>query len=162
MDINQKWDLTTEAEKGYLAGIIDGEGCIHLEKYQQKGRPCASYNLRIRVSMTDIQAPLFLYNKFGGNFYTYQSKNLKAKKTYIWQIVNSKGINFLRYIQPYLLVKKNQADVALKFIATLYKPVRHIDGKFSRTRLDALDEREKLKQEMNFLNQRGIKEEVIQ
>lgn len=154
MTIENKWDLTTEAERGYIAGIIDGEGCITIDKSSSHWTGRNIYSVRVVVSMTDKQVPLFLHQKFGGAFYEYQRKNTNCKVTHIWKLTNSKTTNFLRLIQPYLLIKRPQVEVALRFISTLY-PQGRLHGKFVSELDGVLNHRDRLKLEINHLNQRG-------
>lgn len=151
----EKWDQLSEADRGYIAGIIDGEGCIHIDKANDgRGRPHPSYALRVRVAMTDMEVPLFLYEIFGGGFSIFLRDGCKA--SYNWKATNSRNNNLLRLILPYLKVKKKQAELGLKFIATLRPRGRSKSrGTWKPLPESVIEERRQLQLEISNLNQRG-------
>ena len=110
----------TEVEKAYLAGLIDGEGCIFISKYQGKNNANPVYSLRVIVAMTD-EALLVKWQKttgvgvihFKSNRSDINKKNCPAWQWIITVIADNREL--LKAIYPYLEIKRDQADTALEF-----------------------------------------------
>ena len=92
----------------YVAGIIDGEGCIYIE-HGKKGK---GFQLSVSVGSSDRWLCEFLKFSFGGCLYDMKSKTLPCWK---WEIRTKQAGQFLGDIFPYLRLKKPQAEIALKF-----------------------------------------------
>jgi len=98
---------------GYIAGIIDGEGCIGAYNTRtKKDRRASYYQLTVRVAMKSPRVITFLKEHFPCNINTYQ----KGDSTiYAWQLRNRNAESFLRVIASYLIEKKEQAELAIEF-----------------------------------------------
>ena len=113
-------------ELAYIAGIVDGEGYIGISADHRKrnpGRPC----WRLRVAVTNTNEWLVQYLKFsiGGGVITLKnSKN--PKPCYQWEIKHGKAADFLKLILPYLQLKRPQAEIAIKFQASVTKSTRKL------------------------------------
>lgn len=94
----------------YTAGILDGEGSIMLPRLHKK----ITY-LRVAISNTDFNLIKFLLNNFGGSFVEYHHKNPNWKRQYCWVVASKQALNFLSSIRPYLILKSQQADIAIEF-----------------------------------------------
>lgn len=93
----------------YLAGLFDGEGCIYLNP--------DTFALRAQVIMTHPVVKRFK-ELFGGSVYwrdnaKYAEKGWKPLWT--WCIRCKQAENFLEQVVPYLIVKEDQARIALEF-----------------------------------------------
>lgn len=106
----------TGVEKAYIAGIIDGEGCIYIDKHTvNKGKNSNhTYALNVRVSMTDRIVYKYLFKLLGGNTYILDRKP-PCKTLYSWYIRNKKAYDFLKMIQSFLILKKPQAELGIKY-----------------------------------------------
>lgn len=93
----------TEKQKGYLAGIIDGEGTITLEKSKEFRFPV------IEVSSTTYEILEYLRNNFGGVIAKKKERDSRYKQAYIWKIERRKAINLLEEIVDDLLEPKKKA-----------------------------------------------------
>jgi len=108
----------------YLAGIVDGEGYIGITADHRKRnpkKPC----WRLKVTVTNTNEWLMQYLKFsigGGTIQLKNSKNLRP--CYQWEIRYGKAAEFLKLIFPYLRLKKPQAELAIKFQASVSKSTR--------------------------------------
>jgi hypothetical protein len=92
----------------YIAGFFDGEGCIFIKAIKNK---CIPPLKTIGVTITNNNPAVlkFIQKKFGGN--------IILKRNSAWQLYSHPKIEyFLRAVIPYLKIKKEQAEVALKFI----------------------------------------------
>ena len=99
----------------YMAGFIDGEGCI---------RASGNYlNLSMHVSNT-VKAPLlFMQEVFGGSVRGYGSpKKLPSgkmnKRAYLWVICGESAAKALLALLPYLIVKKQEAILGIALTIT--------------------------------------------
>lgn len=121
----------------YAAGIIDGEGTIGFS--YDKGKDALSIN--IRVSMTTPIIPELLHSKFGGFLVKWKEKRANRRDLTTWAIKSIKAKDFLLLITPHLILKRNQAMLAL-----YYEGVKH-----------SLNHETKmiLKNQMHELNKRG-------
>jgi intein/homing endonuclease len=104
----------TEAQKAYLAGLFDGEGCIGY--YKRKGnRSKYSYVSLVTISQTDFRPILWLHEKVG--FGTVITKPGKKHVEHQWTTNKRQYVyEFLEAIQPYLILKREQADLLLAHI----------------------------------------------
>lgn len=103
-------DLTI-AERAYIAGIIDGEGCICFGK--RKGW----HELRVVVKHTNPILIAWLLDRLGGSICLHKARSDKHKDSHIWTITTKQAASMLALILPYLLIKQNQALVGLKLQA---------------------------------------------
>jgi hypothetical protein len=103
----------TEAERGYLAGIIDGEGTISFSRCMGNGKNRNSYRLLLSVSNTDQRLILWLHERFGGTRFESRTsgKSPRKRRLYGWTIITNKAIVMCREIAPYLVIKREQAEM---------------------------------------------------
>ena len=95
----------------YLAGIFDGEGCVMVRSW----RFGKSYTLGAFIVNTDYRLIKAIYDSFGGKISgeTHIIKNHKNKHIIGWNSIDC--IEILKKLNPYLLIKKDQAELALTF-----------------------------------------------
>ncbi len=112
----------SETEKGYLAGIIDGEGCIRLSRRPGKhGAPI--YHIYVVVVNTSMALHHWLEQRLPGVGYIREDTRRKRhahpgahpenwRTVYNWVIMGNRvAVVFLREIAPYLIVKSAQAEL---------------------------------------------------
>ena len=105
-----------KSDLGYVAGIIDGEGCISIAKIRKSNRTGGfEYNLRISVEHTNEWLIKWLQFNFEGSVHFRKRGSDKWKGTWAWQIAASKAAEFLLLILPYLKIKQSHAELALQF-----------------------------------------------
>ncbi len=132
----------------YLAAMIDGEGniCIwrtqaRAHDYETSGKTYGSFNMRLHIANTSTILMKWLISNFGGVYHLKKEATDKHKAGYEWR---PKGENntkkMLLGILPYLVIKKEQAVVALKYI---------------ELPRNCPEQREPLYQRMRVLNQKG-------
>ncbi len=114
----------------YVAGIIDGEGCISFS-----GNPTKSshYNyILVQVVNTNEWLIRWLHMAFGGRFHLRKDKREKAKgwkPTYQWSIGSMDALKFLELVYPYLKIKKPQAEIAIKYLEMRGQKYRRLTSK---------------------------------
>lgn len=108
----------------YLAGILDGEGCIS-SAFTPEGKPM------FRIRMGNNFKPLVdLFQRiYGGWFHTQQAYD-KVDEFYTWEIT-TKDLKerFLLQTLPYLRVKREQAKIALELVRLPSSPNRELRKK---------------------------------
>ena len=149
------WDNTKLA---YLAGLIDADGCIYLDKFRnQRKKENFHYVLRLRIAMTDIEAIIWCKDFFGGNYRPYNFSNYSThrKIQYIWSLNGKNAVDVLEEVRPFLLVKYRQADIAQEFANTKFNNCkRGRQGRFHCMPAAIRQEKERLCREMRKANQR--------
>jgi len=146
----------TELEKAYLAGFIDGEGCITAECPAIDGhnKPKAA---RVRIMLAQTNKPIieWLHVKLGGTVCKKQAQG-NHKASYNWVLNGQRATLLLIAIHPHLRVKREQAEVAIAF------------GKvrLGRTSIPITGEEKnqlaELKRRLMALNQRGTGKTIYQ
>lgn len=105
---------TPKTNYAYIAGIIDGEGCISIIK-AKNNRACGyEWQLRIAVTNNSIRIIKKLIGVFGGRFQT-RIRDVAKHKQFVWYLYGKKACEMLKKVKPYLQEKKEQADLAIKF-----------------------------------------------
>ena len=108
----------------YLAGMVDGEGCISIWRTRARNTNYAtnkitygSFNCRIQIYNTSEALMKWLIANFGGSYNTRTNVGEKHKISYNWR---PKGANntkkMLLGILPYLVIKREQATLALEYV----------------------------------------------
>ena len=108
--------MLTETEKAYLAGLIDGEGCIMIHRGKQaNGKP--RHQLRLDIAQTD--RPFFeewIEHTGVGRISTVKRRSRKRATCYHWVLHDRQAEVILRAVRPYLRIKHTQADIAFEFM----------------------------------------------
>ena len=120
-------------ELAYIAGIVDGEGYIGINADHRKrnpDRPC----WRLKVAVTNTNEWLVQYLKFSMGGGVIVLKRLHPRPCYQWEIGYGKAAEFLQLILPYLRLKKPQAELAIKFQASMAKSTRKLTEEQSAVR----------------------------
>ena len=115
----------SDIQWAYAAGIMDGEGSFSIGRGGRKpdhDHLNGYYNYQLIVSLGNTNEKLiaWLIEIFGGVKYLgHRSKTDRQKNGYLWRI-HGKGPQreFIQGVLPYLLLKKEQAWLALEMINT--------------------------------------------
>ena len=107
----------------YVAGLFDGEGWITICKQRLGGYRTYSdhyvrYQLVAGIGMTYRPIIERLHQQFGGGFHVNRSakaKMPKARTGFAWKVSSQSAADFLASVRPFLIVKQEEADVALEF-----------------------------------------------
>lgn len=142
----------TLAQKAYLAGIIDGEGCFYIGRVKQGKYGCGwQWHSLIRVTSCDEELILWLENIFGGSKdsrYRWTGKKKYCRPVYNWQATGEMLNYILNCIEPYLIIKKKQCNVMKRYRLTS----KNIGSK--RLSEEIVKKRFELLKEMKNLNSR--------
>ena len=128
---------TTKTDMAYTAAMLDGEGTFSISRIRlvRNGQVVPNqyqYQLRVTISNSSIVLMKWLVDKLGGTYYTqvnHASKQaISAGQKYFmpcyrWNLLGGyKSIErFILAVLPYLVVKGEQAKVALDFTRNFTK-----------------------------------------
>lgn len=94
----------------YIAGLFDGEGCIHIARSKAKdGR--TRYPLHVRIKMCDREPIDLIASIWGGN--VLERKRGVWRTAYEWNAAAARAAAFLADIEPYICSAKNVQRVSL-------------------------------------------------
>ncbi len=105
---------TNEIELAYIAGLFDGEGCVNI--HTSKHKSGQYHDLRVFINNTAPELLLFCSRIFGGKLRLCK-RQLPEHDLYHWELYATRAETFLRAVEPYLILKKDKAALALSFRA---------------------------------------------
>ncbi len=99
----------------YLAGLIDGEGYLKVEKWG---------TIRLIIGMTHKETIEWIYNNFGGNITKQKTK--KGLPFYVWRMNQGKDLFYLLLLViPFLVTKKEILTNAMKDLIDKLNELEH-------------------------------------
>lgn len=136
----------------YLAGLIDGEGCFYIGNVKQgKYGSGLQWHSMLKITSCDEELVVWLESTFGGakdSRYRWTSKKKFTRPVYNWQATGAMLDYLLPLVQPYLIIKKRQCEVMLRYRLTS----KNIGSK--RLPPEINEQRSLLMSEMRNLNSR--------
>lgn len=138
--------MEREQQVIWAAGFFDGEGCVCIIKPYSH----TTHTLRLQVAQTKIEPLLRLRELWGGNIQAIKRQQLTHANAYLWVAASRLAERPLKEMLPYLLVKREQAQLGLEFI-------KLIRSRNDRRRLshEELQTREAARWAMGELNAKG-------
>jgi hypothetical protein len=128
----------------YVAGFFDGEGCVNIST-DRYGKPY----LRILVVNTDVSVLEKFKEKWGGDISHNKRQKENWKRSFTWRLSHYKAIEFLAELEPHLIVKKKQANLAISFYET--KP-----GKGTKWSDEMLQKANAIIDQIRMANKKGV------
>jgi len=120
----------SEAEKGYLAGLIDGEGTISIGKKNNKtGR--LGFTLTPSVSIANTNEGLIRYcqSLIGGCVYKGKRRKPNHHAKFTLRVHRHTEImKILEQVYPYLRIKKKHAELLMEYCKSRIKKRRYISS----------------------------------
>jgi hypothetical protein len=107
----------SECEKAYIAGIMDGEGSITFYRSKAartRGRYLTPF---VRISTTDDLLVPWLFHKIGFGAKRYRANpNGPIHWKPVWHIQwsTSQAVELLKAIEPYLIIKRERAQLVIE------------------------------------------------
>ncbi len=98
-------------ENAYFAGLIDGEGCISIQKHSRKPN---TYEGCIEVKMTCEKTIDALQKHFGGHLQFRRPEKPHYKPQWRWRVKAKKARAALKAILPHLITKRANADKLIR------------------------------------------------
>jgi hypothetical protein len=148
----------SERDKGWLEGIIDGEGCLSLRKRNRKKQKNFQWQIIFSISNTDLRVcekikKLFTNeNYIGGSIYQYQPKNKNSKMINIFNV----KIYAMKKMLPLLklISKDRQRQIFIEVLNILENSRINTVGYYRRPK--EIDNKiENLYKEIIMLNKKG-------
>ena len=137
--------------RAYVAGFIDGEGCITITKSKRRRASSYCYALNVVISNTNLESLELIQKYYGGKIVKLQTHSLWVGR-YALRIGTHESHVLIKDLTGYFIVKRKQARVALIFMEIKQK----YGGKLGRRCDEAfLQMEEGCKLNMNKLNKRG-------
>lgn len=141
-------DFLSDVDLAYIAGFIDGEGCICVHRRGKVGEKEKSiYAFIVTIANTDKSVIQYLHSVLGGCIANNNKRN-GHKTCYVLHLNPRKAYKLLKKLLPYLRVKKKQAELAIKLGDII------TNKKHGRLTNEDVMERELIRQEMQRLNKR--------
>ena len=110
---NSREEKMTDGELGYIAGMIDGDGCIGA----QKNSNCKTYRPYIVVAQKNPAVIDWLHERFGGYVDLVYRKHGNRKCHYLrWVLTNQRAVDVLNLCLRFLVSKHEQAKLAIALV----------------------------------------------
>lgn len=112
-----KEEIYRKTSLKYLSGIFDAEGCILIVKAKNKDNLSGyRYFLRISLEMANKIIPTIFQHRFGSSICKRKSRSNNRKHyMYTWQSLSNQSLEFLKLVLPFLIQKKEEAMLGIKF-----------------------------------------------
>lgn len=103
-----------ETAKAYMAGMLDGEGCISISMHTSPLRPIPRHHMTVRITNSDRHVLEWIQSYCAGNL--SRSNNPKAKRLiWNWSVSSSQALLFLECVAPYVRIKSRETQIAIGF-----------------------------------------------
>jgi hypothetical protein len=112
--------MTSEIEVAWAAGFFDGEGCVSAKRAGRR------YNLMIAVTQIDLRPLLKMRRLFGGFICAHPARKEGWAKWYQWVASACQAAQALKAMLPYLMVKREVAELGLALQRSKRSPGHHI------------------------------------
>ena len=143
----------------YVAGLIDGEGWIGITQRSRGG----TYTIDVKVSMSDMGMPALraLEATLGGKAIPDREAADTRRPSWRWSLSGKRAATALRVVAPHLLVKREQARIALQLMEMVESaPMGRGGG--AQWSPEMLNRAELLRNRIKHLNRRGPDPELPQ
>lgn len=107
----------------YIAGFFDGEGTVDIRWRMAKagnGKKYERFEVRVMLCQMVIKPLEMCRGRWGGS--------IQMQKVPRWIVTGQQAAKFLRDILPFLIVKKDEAEIAVEFAATMRDGVVNTAG----------------------------------
>lgn len=132
---------------GYMAGIIDGEGCLMIKRNKGIGQ----YHAMVMVGMVEKQAIKLLQETFGGNIREERVPNKRS--IYRWTLGKREEVaRFMEIMEPWLFIKQPQLQLVKAWLAVKLRERADTGRKLTE---EELQHREQFYLKMKKLNAVG-------
>jgi hypothetical protein len=116
--------MRSVATLAYMAGLVDGEGCIAIFEHWHKNPKALDPRgyLRHKAIITVVNTNRIMLDwiaaNFGGKVRQNTYRPPPYKQCYTWEASYGLAAEIVEAIQPYLIAKKEQANLLLEFRRT--------------------------------------------
>lgn len=133
----------------YLAGYIDGDGCIYCRTYpmKSKNKNILVYESSLQICSVDESICKFFTEKFGGTFAKKPEQQGNRRQAFLWYIKGNLCRELLLKTKENLVLKKKSADLCCHLIENVNstvcfigKPVDKHTHEYRKTLIDKIKE----------------------
>jgi hypothetical protein len=120
------YEAVSQINWARLAAYIDGEGCIRIHQNSPHRKTGEKYHgVMIIVAQRGPELTDWLVENFGG--FSYLSKAYPTRTAmHYWRSSTSQSYEILKRCRPYMIVKGEQADVAIEYRETTQSTTRKL------------------------------------
>lgn len=142
----------TPTQKAYVAGFLDADGSISIEGSVSK-RGWQHWALRLIFYNCNLEVLEKIKKWVGIGSITERNRSNKWNISRMLRLQGISAVNLLKQIKPYLIVKKKQAEIAIKFSKTFSdKNLENGNWRYGkRVKKKTIEERKQLKNELQSL-----------
>lgn len=101
----------------YIAGLFDGEGWVRADTFTPLFRKSTRFQVTAGIAMTYEPVIRLLYERYGGVLQgddCFRRKNPANRTIWRWSVSSRIAAPFLREIEPFVIVKREQVTLALE------------------------------------------------
>ena len=100
----------------YLAGLVDGEGCLDFSSYKYKDKRYKYPMLRIGLVEKDSKVLKLINKQYGGslNFRKFRPDRPNNQPMVLWVVCGKNCFYLITKLIPYLIVKRDKAKYIVK------------------------------------------------
>lgn len=106
----------TEAQLGWIGGIMDGEGYIGLRREHQRSHDYYSPLVTVTNTRLLMLTHLRQLTKLGLTSQSTHRPNFKHRQGFVWALRVKEQKELLPIILPYLVVKREQAELLIEYL----------------------------------------------
>lgn len=149
----------------WMAGIFDGEGSIHITRLNPtQSYKSIKYTLHFYVGNTNLEMLKELKSFLGGSLTLDARKDLpNSKPFWHWNLGPKAGYLVIKQLLPYFRIKKERAELAIKFYELCKSQKRKIIRGEKGTAIgtarltnEAIKSRDDIYYQMKMLNHKGL------
>lgn len=145
----------------YLAGFIDAECCLGIQKYRMKNRPNFVYKILLQCNNTKSPCFYWISKRFGGQFHFIDRSEMIPihRNQMCWRLSADSLGQILEKIHPFIKYKKPVCEELMKFYKTTFKREGQPSpnsARFTEFYRPILEERERIFHKIQSLNKKGI------
>lgn len=153
MPFETKYNIVlTNEEKAYMAGFIDGEGCIGI---RNGGSRKSIKIIRMHITNTNEEILRYIKDKIGfGSIYCGVAEgqyNNRDKARYVYEVSQRQCYAVLKEVLPYLRIKRLQAELVMSIYDLDFNG--DINGREIY--------KEKIHSQIRILNKKGVQSSAI-
>lgn len=145
----------------YLAGFIDSECCLNINRSFPKGKPNPTYKILLQCNNTKSLCFYWLSARFGGQFHFIDRSHYDTphRNQMCWRLSAASLSKILDKIYPFLQHKKPVCEELMKFYETMVPLegcISRNSPKFADYYRPILELRELIFHKIQSLNKKGI------
>jgi hypothetical protein len=111
------WQLISERDLAWFAGIVDGEGSINITTCKDKyHKALGRFALNFEITMTHLPTMERINSMWGiGGLYVHQKGSKIGKPCWLWMVRANQALAILEIVYPYLFTKREAAEIGIAF-----------------------------------------------